>query len=400
MANKKKNIIINPDKIKQVDLVVGIPSYNEADSIGFVVKQVSQGLVKNFSKYKAVIINVDNDSSDGTREVFLNTKVKNPKIYISTPPGVRGKGHNFHNLFNYIIKLKAKAVVVVDADLKSITPDWINWFFRPILDGYDYATPYYSRCEYDGSITNHICYPLIYGLFGQNIRQPIGGDFSFSPKLANYWLKKKWHKTTKKYGIDVFMTMNAILGGFKIAQVSLGTKIHKPSAPKLGPIFSQVITTLFKNLKISRKEWLNINKEKEVKYFGNKDFDQPQTLSIDYKGMKITSIFNFRANEDILRRGLSPNVFKKLKEMYDKEKLEINDQLWCRILYDVVYAYDKSDLNAGLIEALKSLYFGRFVSFFKSTLEKPFLVCEDEILKQAKAFWKNRNYLIKKYHHS
>ncbi|MCK4525598.1 MAG: glycosyltransferase, partial [Candidatus Andersenbacteria bacterium] len=97
--NNNKNKIINPDKIKQADLIVGIPSYNEADNIANVVKQVDRGLIKNFSKYKAMIINVDNNSSDGTKEAFLNVKTKTPKIYISTPPGVIGKGNNFYNLF-------------------------------------------------------------------------------------------------------------------------------------------------------------------------------------------------------------------------------------------------------------------------------------------------------------
>lgn len=397
MPNKKNNKIINPRKIKRADLVVGIPSYNEADNISFVVKQVDKGLAKNFNDFRAVIINLDNDSSDGTREEFLKTKTECAKIYISTPPGVRGKGNNFYNLFKYIKKLKAQAVAVVDADLESITPDWMSILFRPITDGYDYTTPYYARSEYDGSLTNHICYPLIYGLFGYDIRQPIGGDFSFSPRLAEYWLKHKWYKTTKKYGIDIFMTMKAIEGGFKIAQVGLGAKIHKPSAPKLGPMFSQVVTTLFKNITAFRDKWFNLTERKDVPFFGKKDLARPQTLSIDYKGMKATSIFNFRTNEDILKRGLSNKVYKKIQKMYEKESIEINDSLWCKIIYDAVYAYDKTDLNAGLIEALKPLYFGRFVSFFKSTLEEPSAICEQEIINQAEIFWLYRDYLIKKY---
>jgi glycosyltransferase involved in cell wall biosynthesis len=354
--------------------------------------------VKNFAGNKAVIINLDNYSADGTKEVFLNTKTKTPKIYISTPRGERGKGKNFYNLFNYLKQLKAKATVVVDADLQSITPDWVKILMKPILSGYDLVTPYYSRCEYDGSITNHICYPLIYGLFGMDIRQPIGGDFAFSPRLANHWLKQKWHKTTFKYGIDIFMTSNAIVGGFKIAQAGLGAKIHKPSAPKLGPMFSQVVATLFKNVLVNKNLWLGDIKERQIKYFGKKTLAKPQTLGVDYKSMKVTSIFDFHANEDILERALSGVVFKKIKRMYKTGKIDIDDQLWCKIIFDVLYAYDRTDLNAGLIEAIKPLYFGRFISFFKSTLDKPFKDCEDEIIEQAKLFWEDRRYLISKYH--
>ena len=114
--------------------------------------------------------------------------------------------------------------------------------------------------------------------------------------------------------------------------------------------------------------------------------------------MKVTSIFDFHANEDILERALSGVVFKKIKRMYKTGKIDIDDQLWCKIIFDVLYAYDRTDLNAGLIEAIKPLYFGRFISFFKSTLDKPFKDCEDEIIEQAKLFWEDRRYLISKYH--
>ena len=43
-----KTKIINPDKIKEAEIVVGIPSLNEADNISFVVKQADKGLIRNF----------------------------------------------------------------------------------------------------------------------------------------------------------------------------------------------------------------------------------------------------------------------------------------------------------------------------------------------------------------
>jgi hypothetical protein len=392
-----KNIIINKNKIKKADIVVGIPSYNEADNISFVARQVDKGLVKYFKEHKAAIINVDNNSPDNTREKFLHTETKSPKIYISTPPGVKGKGHNFYNLFKKVLGLKAKAVAVVDADLKSITPDWIYSLVKPILEGQDYITPNYARNEYDGSITNHICYPLIYGLFGRKVRQPIGGDFSFSPKLASYWLKQKWHKTTYMYGIDIFMTMHALMGNFKIEQTNLGAKVHKPSAPKLGPMFSQVVTTFFKFIKSNKKKWLNPKVKNETINFGKGRLEECQTLSVDYKGMKAASIFNFKASEDILKNALSEGVYRKLKKMYDKRNVDIDAKLWCKILYDIIYAYNQSNSHVDLIEALKPLYFGRFITFFKETMEKSSIECEEEIKHQAQIFWRNRGYLLNKF---
>ncbi len=397
MFNKIRHFSINKDKIRKADLIVGIPSFNEADNIGFVVEKIDFGLSKFFPGLKSVIINCDNYSPDGTKSVFLKTKTKTPKIYISTPKSMRGKGYNFYNLFHEANKLNAKAVAVVDADLLSIKPSWMNLLLKPILNGYDYITPYYARNEYDGSITNHICYPLIYGLFGYNIRQPIGGDFSFSPKLTAACLKARWHSTTYKYGIDIFMTMTAILNDLRIAQTGLGAKIHKPSAPKLGPMFSQVVTTLLKNIKNNKSRWLELKKEKEVPFLGSRDLAEPQTLSVNYKGMKTASIFDFMTNQDVLKRSIRPSIFSELSRMYDQSRVEIDKYIWYKIIYDMIYADDVLDLNGGLVNALKPLYFGRFVSFYKETLEKPSEESEKEILDQAELFWKNRSYLTRKY---
>ena len=90
---------VNPEKVTNTDLVVSIPSYNEADSINYPTEQASIGLTKYFPDKKSVIINCDNNSPDNTKQAFLDTPTKTPKIYLSTPPGIKGKGNNFKNLF-------------------------------------------------------------------------------------------------------------------------------------------------------------------------------------------------------------------------------------------------------------------------------------------------------------
>lgn len=395
---KKRNIVKNPSKIKQADIVVGIPSLNEADNIFFVAEQIDKGLRKYYPKHKSVIINVDNDSSDGTRDVFLKTKTKAAKIYVSTPKGVRGKGNNFLNLFEWAKKLDAKAVMVVDADLESIKPEWVKSFLEPILSGeYEYVTPSYTRNEYDGTITNNLTYPIIRGLYGMDLRQPIGGDFAFAPRLMDIWTSETWHKTTRQYGVDIFMTMGAILGKAKICQVKLGEKIHKPSAPKLGPMFSQVIATLLKGVIASKDQWMEKGVSQKVPVLGDKKMGKPQPLSVDYKSMKVAALFEYKTNRDILKRALTPEVFKKVDEMFKKEGIDFGKTLWTKVIYDSIYAYDTTDLNSGLIEALKPLYFGRVISFIKFTLDLSYEESEAEIREQAQRFWDLRSYLLAKY---
>ncbi len=219
------NVIVeNPERVKSAEVVVGIPSYNEADSISYPTDVASRGLVEYFREKESVIINVDNHSPDGTKDVFLSTPTQIPKIYISTPEGVKGKGNNFRNLFEAAVELGAKAIVVVDADLTSITPSWIHYLGEPLLDDIDYVAPIYVRHKYDGSITNHIAYPMLRTLFGLRVRQPIGGDFGFSGKLARAFLSEKlWNDYIANFGIDIWMTTIAIARNFNVCQAFLGS---------------------------------------------------------------------------------------------------------------------------------------------------------------------------------
>jgi len=102
-------IEINPKQIKKADIIVGIPSYNEADTITFPVKQAAEGLKQYFSEYTSVIIDCDANSTDGTKEVFLNTPTGGvPKIYLSTPLNVSGKGSVLKMLFYKPAKWKQR----------------------------------------------------------------------------------------------------------------------------------------------------------------------------------------------------------------------------------------------------------------------------------------------------
>ncbi len=155
-----KSMEDNPAGITKADIIVGIPSYNEASLISFPTQQADKGLTKYFGDFSAAIINCDNHSPDDTRRAFMETPTSTPKIYISTEEGVLGKGNNVRNLFGKAVELSARAVVVIDADLKSVTPLWIRNLAEPLLEDYQFVAPLYVRHKYDGFITNNIAYPL------------------------------------------------------------------------------------------------------------------------------------------------------------------------------------------------------------------------------------------------
>lgn len=387
---------INPHKIKKAEIVIGIPSYNEADTIANVVKQIDKGLQKYFKGKSAVIINSDNDSPDNTRDVFLNTETVFPKIYISTPTGVKGKGNNLKNLFLEIKRLDAKAGATVDADLKSITPEWIKCLISPILNGYDYLTPVYRRNKNGASITNRICYPLVYGLFGYDIPQPIGGDMAFSRKTVNYWLAQKWSLETKGYGIDIFMTLNAIKSGAKLGQVNLGSKIHKPSTPKLDAMFLEVAATFFEFLSKNKNLWsgkVKISRPALVSKIRSKA--RYPRANFNYKKLEKKVFSEFNLHYKPLKPYISKEICFSLETMFLKNKsLKIDNELWTKIVYQLFSIYLNNTKKKEVIKLLRALYFGRTISFIKQVSNKTQKEAEKIIQDEAHYFYKTRDYLF------
>ena len=97
-----------------------------------------------------MIVNSDGGSKDGTQEAVLSSHLDDMHLLLVSHPvtpvqrlsvpydGVPGKGSAFRLIFEMAQKLGAKACCVVDSDLRSITPEWIDLLVRPVLNlGYD-----------------------------------------------------------------------------------------------------------------------------------------------------------------------------------------------------------------------------------------------------------------------
>ena len=161
-------------RVRTADLLVGIPSFRNAGTIGHVAATAARGLRENFPDSRVVLVNADGGSEDGTQARVTEAVSDIPVItgrYIGPP----GKGSAFRAIFEAAVALDVRACAVVDSDLRSITPMWIGRLLGPVVRAEaDYVTPLYARHKHDGTITNSIAYPLTRALYGLRIRQQIG----------------------------------------------------------------------------------------------------------------------------------------------------------------------------------------------------------------------------------
>ena len=375
-------------------VMVGIPSYNNEDTISFVVEQAAEGLKKYFRG--GLVVNADGGSSDKTREAVLSAKVPEGievRSFVYKWP-IPGKGSAMKELMEVAKAEGVDALVFVDSDLRSITPEWIYKFAKPIEEGYDFVAPLYIRHKWDGTITNNIAYPMTASLYGKNIRQPIGGDFGISAGLIDVYLENEevWKTDVARFGVDIFLTTTAIAKGFRVIQTPLGVKIHDPKDPaaSLGPMFNQVVGTLFMLMVEYEDVWRNIRTLEPVPVWGELVRGEPEPVKVTLSLLKEKAGELFTKNESTLKKALSPETFRGVREAL--KTFEFDDILWSHVLYDGAVAYKRGVLKNA--EPLIPLYFAKTADFIEKTMHMSTLEAEKVIEERAKIFLEEKPYLV------
>lgn len=412
----RKEIQDKINEIKEADILVGIPSYNNARTIGHVVRAVQAGLTKYFPDKKSVLVNSDGGSTDATREVVQNTVLDDVQsiifshrisavFKIATPyHGVPGKGSAFRTIFGIADALNAKACAVVDSDLRSITPEWIELLIKPVIDSdFDYVTPLYQRHKYDGTITNSIIYPLTRALYGKRVRQPIGGDFGFSGKLAKFYLTKDvWETDVARYGIDIWMTTTAIANNFRVCQAFLGAKIHDPKDPgaDLSAMLYQVVGATFDLMETYSENWKMAKGSEKIPIFGFQYAVGLEPISVNLDRMIDKFMLGVKELMGIWKTFIPAEIMDFLHKVakLSKDNFHIRDEIWVEIIYSFTLAARRRIMNKEhLLKSLTPLYIGRTASFVIETWNSSAIEVEEKIEHLCRIFEDKKMFLLEKW---
>lgn len=395
------------EDLKEIDVLVGIPSFNTEDGIGFVVEQVGKGLKEHFPDLRGAIFVSDGGSLDDSRERAEQAPIpRTINRHVSVYRGLPGKGTALRAVFEVATLLNVKAAAVVDADLRSITPEWVKLLVEPILNrSAGFVTPFYRRHKFDGTITNHIVYPMTRALYGVEVRQPIGGDFGFSPELAAFYKEQDvWETDVSRFGIDIWMTTSAINEGYQVAQTYLGTKVHdaKDPAADLGPMFRQVVSTLFYLMSLYERNWRRDNPI-QIAPINNRREEEPQLAPVPVSLKHLTEEFlqGFNHFRPMYQNILNEEVLGRLDQIHknweSNKDEELDAELWSKVLYDFACVYQLWHRNKRrLVDILTPLYFGRTRSYCQQVMNMSTDEAEAVVQEQGKTFAKTKPYLLER----
>jgi hypothetical protein len=405
--------------VGQVDVLVGIPSYNNARTIGHVGRAVQGGLGKYFPDCRALLLNSDGGSRDGTPEVVREASVGSFETILATHPlrtvhrivtpyhGIPGKGSALRTVFAAAAATGARACAVVDSDLRSVTPEWVDLLISPVLrQGYDFVAPLYHRHKYDGTITNSIVYPLTRALYGARVRQPIGGDFGFSGRIAEDYLGHDvWSSDVARFGIDVWMTTTAITGPFKVAQSFLGAKIHDAKDPSVGlsDMLMQVTGAVLALMRDHAGRWRTVTGSAPVPTFGFQYAVGVEPVPVHLARMLDRFRTGTRELQSLWESALHPATWNEVARIASApdEAFTFPAALWVRVIYDYAVAYQRGVMDREhLLRSLTPLYLGRTAAFVIETRDASADDVEGIIEALCQQFERDKPYLIGRWDES
>jgi hypothetical protein len=367
--------------VGEVDILVGLPTHNNAKTVGSVVHTIQSDILRCFPRERAVIINADGGSRDGTPELVTGVSIDDVRpasnLYalrtlhsISTKYATSPEnGVALRTILAAAELLRAKACVMMSPESANIESEWLAKLLRPIYrDGFDLVTPTYRRHKFEGLLITNLVYPMIRALYGVRIREAYTPEFGFSGRLGSQFLGQHvWNDGSGGDGVELRFTLAAIMGGFRIGQSFLGGKDHiERRGADLVPALRETAGALFSTLEADFPLWSSVVGSKSVPTTGADPKALLEPVRVNRKRLRDMFSTGVAELDSVFQSILSPLTLAGLQRIarLGEEEFHYPAELWVRTVYEFATAYQKSVISRDhVIQALAPLFRGRVLTF-------------------------------------
>ena len=397
--------------VGQVDLLVGLPTYNHAQTVGPVAQVVRSGLLKYFPRERAAILNADGGSNDGTPELVQGASIsdaRNPGALrtlrtlhsISTQyPGGPSAGRALQTITAAAELLQAKACAVVAPDSTQISAEWVDQLLTPVYrKNFDLVTPVYRRHRFEGLLVSNLLYPMTRALYGWRMREPYPLEFAFSGNLASSLNSNPfWGQEAGRAGPEICITVAAMAGQQRLHQSFLGPSGRAQRPADLVAAIRHAVGTLFWTLGENSALWQAVQETQPLPDC-HAEYD---TTEAGARGNPEQLLQMFRSGvaelDSVLSSILQPATMEELKQLAARAENEFqySNELWVKTVYEFAAAYQHTVISRDhILQALVPLYRGRTFTFLTENQQASQEEVEQHIEALCLTFEQLKPYLI------
>ncbi len=366
--------------VGEVDILVGLPTYNNAATIEPVLHAIQGGILKCFPRERAVIINVDGGSHDGTPQLVTGASIDDTwsasKVYalrtlhaITTQYAPNPEpGLALRTILAAADLLQAKACVVISPDSTTIEADWLQRLAQPIYkDNFDFVSPTYRRQKFTGVLMRNLLYPMTRAIYGYGVREPYATEFAVSSRLASDFLNKDgWNEEWNRSGAEVLLMITAVTGKYRTCQSFLGTKPQDRSATDLVEAMRITVGTLFSSLDSNFEVWSTHSGCQSVPTIGPESEVTLEPVTVDRPRLKEMFSTGIAELEPVFRSILTPSTLSELQRIatLELDAFRYPAEVWAKTVFEFAASYHKAVISRDhIIQALVPLYRGRALTF-------------------------------------
>jgi len=363
-----------------VDILVGLPTLNNAATVVDVVRSAQRGIAKYFPRARALIFNADSGSDDGTPALVRDATTDDTGTVSASRPlrttnrittpyhGLPGKGSAMRMIFAVADLLSADAVVTLDPNVTSVTPDWIPALAGPVRDGHaDLVAPRYPRTAADGPLVTQLVRPLVRAAYGWTLSEPLMGEFGCSRAFATHCLELPALGSGGSDGVDLWMAAEALAKGFRPGQAALGPRLLGPSQRRLAlpDVFQQVMDAVCACLELHDSYWLPRGAAAPVPCFGTLNGAAEPGARPDVTAMAGAFARDVAALHPVLETILTEQTLAGVTAAAaTPAPLVYDDDLWAHTVFEFLLAYHRAVMTREHVtQTLLPLYLGRTAAF-------------------------------------
>ncbi|HET9183629.1 MAG TPA: glycosyltransferase [Candidatus Angelobacter sp.] len=370
--------------VGEVDILVGLPTQNNAKTIGETAQIIRSGLLKYFPRARTAILDADAGSRDGTPglvtaaaisdtgESEMPQSLRTMHCITTTLAGTEKKGTALQTMVAAADLLRARVCAVISPETTRITPEWIDRLVRPIYqDDFDLVTPTYRRHAYDGILITNLLYPVTRALFGRRVREPNPADFAFSGKFGAYLMdRESWWQELGESGAEFCFTAAAIAGDYRLQQSFLGTKDRAENrSADLVLAMRRTLSALFWSLDEYYDAWSNHNSESQPVPTEGAEYETTlEPVRVNRKRFYEMFRSGVADLEPVLATILTTPTLEELKRCINTAEASVpfSDELWARTIYEFAGSYHHAVISRDhIIQALVPLYRGRVYTYLE-----------------------------------